>query len=351
MNPNDSAQVDRIAAARLGATPAPQPGPNEQVSATPQNVDVPNPTADKAENAKEAAEKTASPETEGDASQQPPVSYKIKFGDEERELTEEQIRGTFDRYKALNHKNAQLRPAYEIVEKLAEKLGDPKKVADLTAHALRSLSNTPNSNQNPKATERPDPDTGGGQETNEQVSQRLEEWEQNFGELPPGYKEMLGFQPKVTDAINQMTAMFQKMMEQGQGTVQRAQEINEDTKGRQVDAAKETLMTNLNAAQQKFAFDDSEVSAFQQFAGSRGYTMEDFLDRDVLMAVAEDFNNSKNSGELERLREIENRRQAAMGSEGSVPGTGGAAALSPQEDQIARMARRGHEAIQNGRRQ
>lgn len=352
--PLDAAQVDRIAAARLGATPQGQPGPDVSVSATPQNIQPPAPSPDKAADAAqaqaEAASDKATPNTEGDASQEAPISFKVKFADDdERELTPDQIKGTFERYKALNHKNAKMKPAIELMEKLTERMGgDPEKAAQLTAAALRQMANQ----QNPKATDRPNPEEPNPSQNNGDVSKRLEEWEQNFGELPPGYADMMRNQQGVTKAIQEMKQMFTTLMEQGRGTVEKARSLNDESQGREIDAAKQTLSTNLNAVQQKYGFSDEDLSAFQQFTAMRGYTMEDFIDRQLAETVAEDFKNAKNSGEFERLRGLNQRRQAALPSEGAVPGQGGEGGqMTPEQSQLDRMAQRGRDAILSGRRQ
>ena len=88
-------QIARIAAKQLtGEAPKEKTAPAED--ATPQ----------------EQAAQVASPQTEGDKTQEAAVMYKVKMGDKERTLTPQQISSTFERYRDLNHKQAQMKPLW-----------------------------------------------------------------------------------------------------------------------------------------------------------------------------------------------------------------------------------------------
>ena len=91
------------------------------------------PKTDNPTDNREATEKAAAPQTEGDRIAEPaaePVSneelsamYKIKMGDQERELSEQQIAGTFERYRDLNFKHSQMKPVIDTVSQLMERTG------------------------------------------------------------------------------------------------------------------------------------------------------------------------------------------------------------------------------------
>ena len=82
---------------------------------------------------REATEKAAAPQTEGDKITEPAAEavsneelsalYKIKIGDQERELTDAQIAGTFERYRDLNFKHSNMKPVIDTVSQLMERTG------------------------------------------------------------------------------------------------------------------------------------------------------------------------------------------------------------------------------------
>ena len=82
---------------------------------------------------REATEKAAAPQTEGDKVTEPAAEqlsneelsalYKIKIGNQERELTDAQIAGTFERYRDLNFKHSQMKPVIDTVGQLMERTG------------------------------------------------------------------------------------------------------------------------------------------------------------------------------------------------------------------------------------
>ena len=111
IDPRQQEQVSRIAAQQLGAAPEPaqaappQPAPPKDAPTTPQ----------------EEANEVAYPQTEGDRQAEDAVMYSIKFGDEERRLSPQQIAGTYDRYRDLNHKQALMKPVNALAERLMKR--------------------------------------------------------------------------------------------------------------------------------------------------------------------------------------------------------------------------------------
>jgi hypothetical protein len=60
-----------------------------------------------------------------------------------------------------------------------------------------------------------------------------------------------------------------------------------------------------------------------QFASMRGYGPEDFVDPSLVRLVGEDFKNSMNSPEFERMKAIAQRRTAYTGGLTPSAGSGG----------------------------
>ena len=107
---------------------------------------------------REATEKAAAPQTEGDKVTEPaaePVSneelsalYKIKIGDTERELTDKQIAGTFERYRDLNFKHSQMKPVIDTVGQLMERTGiDAETMNNEIIAALKAKQHNPQMGQ------------------------------------------------------------------------------------------------------------------------------------------------------------------------------------------------------------
>lgn len=81
-----AAAIDGIAAKKMGVPPKAQPAPEPP----------------KKDTAQDKAAETGSPETEGDKIVAEAVVFELDMGDgNKRPLTEQQIQGTFDRYKKL----------------------------------------------------------------------------------------------------------------------------------------------------------------------------------------------------------------------------------------------------------
>ena len=110
------AAVDNIAAKRMGVEPqqaAPAPAPQAAPPTPPQMPEPPKETSND-----KAAEK-GSPDTEGDKMTAEAIVYSVDFGDGNmRDLTPQQIKSTFERYSAMNYKNAQYKPVYDIVDQI-----------------------------------------------------------------------------------------------------------------------------------------------------------------------------------------------------------------------------------------
>ena len=104
-----AAAVDSLASKRMGV--------EQQVAPAPQGAPAQKPEQ-KETSADQVAEK-GSPETEGDKVGADAIIYDIDFGDgQNRQLTPQQIKSTFERYSAMNYKNAQYKPVMDLVEQI-----------------------------------------------------------------------------------------------------------------------------------------------------------------------------------------------------------------------------------------
>ena len=79
--------------------------------------------------------------------------------------------------------------------------------------------------------------------------------------------------------------------------------------------------------------DDAEDDFFD-FAFGRGYTVEDFIDRELTMKVMQDFTNNRSTPEMERLRALNAKRQAFTGAATATPSAGGAPQTASADQQF-----------------
>lgn len=320
--------IDRQTASRLGA-------PNKAGSAAEAAA---NPTASQTDdNGGGAPKKTPEgqamsalrPKDPGDAGGESPVLYRVKFGDEDRELTPEQIVGTFQRYSSLNHKHAALKPIIEMAEQIIEKSGVP---ADKLQALI--LSKLKGGNQAP----------GGGKPAAQPAATEdrealLSQWEQeNAAKLPPGYREMFAGMNQIREGQDGIKEMLGQVLAAGRGVTDASAALQKDARQRQVQAIRSMIGTNLNKAQAAHGLPDEAAKDFMMFAAERGYTMEDFADEGLTMKVTGDFKAMANTGEFVRLKELAARRQAFTGTIGSAP-AGGAGAEAAGGDKAKPLDR------------
>ncbi len=340
VNPQDMDQVARIAAKQMGGEapqPAPQPAPKPQEAPT---------------TAQEKAAEAGSPKTEGDKSSQDPVVYKVKMGDGERELTQQQISGTFERYRDLNYKQAQMKPVTELAEKMM-KAGNanPEQVAKfMNAAAQAFTKNAKMGQQRPAQQGVAQPvQPPNNSNISEQMAAEFKKYEdENAISLPPGYREGLDEIQRMRGMLQQQTAQMAKVLQASQQNAQTgmnaAQQAGQDRAG----MVRQAISNNLDSAQQAAGLPDSDAKLFMAFAGERGYTAEDFADKALTNKVMQDFKNAKNGPELQRLQEVQQRRQAFMQAPNKGPAVSQSGAV--KNDDMARLSARAMgQAIQQGR--
>jgi hypothetical protein len=342
-NPQEMDQVARIAAKQLGAeAPAPQaPAPAPKPQEAPTTV-------------QEKAAEAGSPKTEGDKSSQDPVVYKVKIGDNERDLTPQQIAGTFERYRDLNYKQAQMKPVMELAEKMMQAgNATPEQVAKFMGAAAQAMTKNAKmgraQNPQPAGTAAPQQPQNGNANISERMAAEFKKYEDdNAISLPPGYREGLDELQRMRGMLQQQTAQMAQVLQaskqNAQTGVNAAQQAGQDRAG----MVRQAISNNLDSAQQANGLPDTDAKLFMAFAGERGYTAEDFADKGLTNKVMQDFKNAKNGPELARLQEMQQRRQAFMQAPNRGPAVGQSANV--KDDSMARLSARAMgQAMQQGR--
>jgi len=300
------------------------------------------PKAETPTDKREATEQAAAPQTEGDKVTEPaaePVSneelsalYKIKIGDSERELTDKQIAGTFERYRDLNFKHSQMKPVIDTVNQLMERTGlDADTMNNEIIAALKAKqhnpqmgqqSNEPNATQQGEKREAP----------NEMISgDMLSQYEeQNAVQLPPGYRELVAGRDAQSQQLAQMQMMMQQLLAQSQGVANAARQAGQQQAMDRGQLMQQRIGQNIDQAAQRHLGSQSPEMAddFLAYIYERGYTTDDFVDPALADRAMGDFANMRNQPEMERLRQAAQRRQAFSfnGTMGNTAGGGAAAA-------------------------
>tara|TARA_B100000424_G_scaffold271358_1_gene273759 strand:+ start:4054 stop:5100 length:1047 start_codon:yes stop_codon:yes gene_type:complete len=311
------AAIDNIAAKQMGVAPATPP---QQTQAAP---------AERPDTPQEAASKELSPTTEGDNVLAESTTFTVDFGDGNmRSLTDKQIVGTYNRYRDLNHKQAQYKPVNDLVDKImkANPNMTPTQVAETLDNIVRAGKSNPTMGnvKGEKSGDSQSKQAPAGQNPQPEMDEMLASWEkENAATLPPGYKEMLVGQGQSNQAlqaqIQQVQAQLQQVLAQSQGVAQAARDGVVNANTQKVDAVKQTIANNLNRAQASLQLADDKVNDFLIFTAERGYSLEDFVDGQLTSKVMTDFKNMMDSEEMDRYREMSQRRQAYTGSLGSSP--------------------------------
>lgn len=319
--------IDAIASKVMGVEPQiAAPAATEEAPAQ----ETPRPPED-SDQGKAAAQ--GSPETEGDAITAEAVVYEIDFGDVDKEgnkkkrnLTEQQIKATFDRYSAMNYKNAQYKPVQDVIEQIARQ--NPGMDMNTMAQEMINIYNAQVANPTMGNTQG---DASGKDQTGappESLAGMLNKWEEeNAVSLPPGYKDMLtrgaGEMEFMKQELAQTKRALQQVLAQSQGVADAAKNQVQNSNKDKVTAVRQQIANNLDRTQQALGLPDDKADDFMTFFAERGFTQEDFIDPQLTLKVMQDFKNNMDSPEMERMRGIAQRRQSYTGSLGSTPSAGG----------------------------
>lgn len=307
------------------------------------------PKAETPTDKREATEKAAAPQTEGDKVAEPaaePVSneelsalYKIKIGDSERELTDKQIAGTFERYRDLNFKHSQMKPVIDTVGQLMERTGiDAETMNNEIIAALKAKQHNP---QMGEQTNAPNTTQQGekGEAPNDLLSgDMLAQYEeQNAVQLPPGYRDLVASRDQTSQQLAQMQQMMQQLLAQSQGVANAARQAGQQQSIDRAQLMQQRIGQNIDQAAQRHlgTTDQSASNDFLAFIYERGYTTDDFVDPALADRAMSDFANMRNQPEMERLRQAAQRRQAFSfnGTMGNTAGQGAAEAAAPSAPQ------------------
>jgi hypothetical protein len=349
MDPNLMRMVESAMTGGAGPQPQAEPAPQAmqpQPTASPAQGGAgqsgqPGPSTPPSQRESEvptATEQAIAATAPREGSQSDSILYEIDFGDSKRQLTPAQIKATYERYGALNHDHAQMKPILEVAKAIMEKTGaDPMAIASgLVALAKGDQHNQPMGSQaQPPPTDRA---VRRVEESAHDGTDHFEKWEsENAASLPPGYREMTQAMMKLPQLLAQLQSAVVSANGGAQGTADAAKSATADASKAHSEAIRMGILNNLNSAQAALKLPNEAAGDFQSFAAERGYTIEDFADPQLTQRVMSDFAAVRETPEMSRLREIAQRRQAYTGSLGSTPSSGAPAAAPPQSSPMDSM--------------
>ena len=318
MNPQDQELIAQASAQQLGVSPqaamAPPPAP-PTLKATPQ----------------EEAARGVSPSTEGDKQSADAAQVmRLKFGDQDRELSEAQVKGTFDRYSALNFKHQNLKPVVDLAEKMlqAAQQKNPNASAKDLAKFMTAAAKTQTHNpQMGKGTQ--NPEAAKANQSSSDIDGMMKQWEDdNAVSLPPRFRETMDGMSEMKAQNEELRQMLQQVIQGQQGVTESTNKQLEQSDSREGSVMQQRIGNNLQQAQSALGLPDEAEQEFMQFAYSRGYTVEDFIDPELTMMIAKDFKQNQDAPELERLRGITEKRQAFTGNASGAPAVSNQAPVS-----------------------
>jgi hypothetical protein len=332
-NPADmAALVDAASAKQMGVEPqipqgGPQGGPPAPSASDPQQA-----------TSSDAAASKGSPTTEGDKVAAAPMTYTVNIGGQDRQLTDGQIAGTFERYRELNHRQASRGKVNGIIDKMMA--NHPDMSQDQMASRLEAmyLAEVKNAQLGQPDARREAPDNNEGAVNNVQMSQNLsqvqqdiEKWESdNAISLPPMYKNMLGSVGQGQQGMNEMRqqlAQMQNTLRQvlgaGAGQAQASKEGMQQAQQAQRDASQKGIANNIDKVQQHLGLPDEAGDDFLAFATERGYSIEDFGDINLAFNVMNDFKNNMDRPAADHAMNVAENRLAYTGGLASAPSAGG----------------------------
>lgn len=317
MNPQDQDLIAQASAQQLGVSPpaamAPQAPP---ASIAPQEM---QPTP------QEMGSQGVSPSTEGDKQSADAAQImRVKFGDDDmRELSEAQVKGTFDRYSALNFKHQNMKPVLDLAEKMLEAAqrknpnASAKDLAKFMTAAAKSQTHNPEMG---KGTQNPEAAMAKQSQSGNDVDAMMKQWEDdNAVSLPPRFRETMDGMDEMRSQNSELRGLLEKVIQGQQGVNESTQKQLDSSDMREGNVIQQRIGNNLAQAQSALNLPDESEQEFMQFAYSRGYTVEDFIDPELTMTVAQDFKANQDAPELERLRGITQKRQAFTGNSSGTP--------------------------------
>ena len=160
------------------------------------------------------------------------------------------------------------------------------------------------------------------------IENALAQWEQqNAVSLPPMYKDAIAKTGNLEQQIAALTQTVQQLSQAGAQTAQTAQQQLQQAQQANSDAGKQKLVNNLQAIQMEFQLPDEAEQDFMHFVQGRGYDVWELMDLNLAKTLAQDFKNNQQAPDLERFRQMAERRQAFTGN--LSPSAGAGAANTP----------------------
>lgn len=320
--------IARIAANQLGQQPAPP---------------APPPSAPQADTAMDKAQTDAAPTTADDKTNMEPVqTFKVNIDGVEQELSGPQIAGTFARYRDLNHKHAQrkdMEPFDNMVSKLSES-GKPRAeiIGNMFALMKKGMEKNATMGDDGVPSARPAEDAMPSQDIGSEDP--YERWtrENDLSTMPPGFREQQAKMDQLTQAVGAIQSMLQPVLASAQGTAQKAVQSQEAANQMKVDAAKDRIAANMDRLADSLGLTEEDAPMFNEYIKERGFGFPDFEDPNLLKMVLTDYTNAKNGPEMDRLRAINERRQAYQGTMVASPADGASPAPSGADEMISRLA-------------
>ena len=336
LSTDDMSLIQSLSADKMGLPPVAAP---EAVTNPPAA-----PNKDSKETPQEAATAALSPKTENTTAKQDPFEF---FEVDGNAYTPEQIKGMVSRYKGMNYEHqtkvAPIKKSVEILNQLrqtAQTEGleiDDDGLAAILENALTAYSKNPVVNKGttpPQTTGRQDFDvntqTGNGE--GKTIEEQMAEWERdNAITLPPAYKQAVLQSGNLANQVQQLTEMVKNITKVGADTAATAEDKLKQATAANADAGKQQIMNNMARIQNEYKFPDESEQDFMAFVQARGYDLWELMDYNMAKTLAEDFKNNQASPELERIRQIHQKRQAFTGNLAPAPG-GNSPATPPAAD-------------------
>lgn len=346
MNPEDfdASLIDQMAAQQMGVDPALQqadPAAAQQAPAQP---------AEQQPTAMEQATANVAPQTEASASQAD--AFEFFDAGNGKIYTPDQLRGIASRYSDMNYKHqTEFAPNAKSVSFLnqiraqaaaeGQNLNDDQ-MAEILEAALTAYVSNPtigNKGQTPAPSTNPNRsdvaiDNQAGSITD--IENALAQWEQqNAVSLPPMYKDAIAKTGSLEEQIANLTQMVQGLTQSGAQTAQTAEAQLQQAQQAQSDVGKQQVINNLQRIQNEFQFPDDAEQDFMAFVQGRGYDVWELMDYELAKTLAGDFKNNQQAPELERFRNIAQKRQAFTGNLTPSPGATGNMAPPTVDPQMA----------------
>lgn len=333
----DASLIDQMAAQQMGVAPQVDPAAAaQQQPAQPQTQEQPTP--------QEQATANVAPNTEAQAA----AADAFEFFDagNGKVYTPEQLRGIASRYSDLNYRHqtevAPIQKSVGFLNQLraqaaadGQTLDDDQMSEILEAALTAYVSNptlggqSPKTNANPNRADVPIDNQAG---TVTDMEAALAQWEQqNAVSLPPMYKDAIAKTGSLEEQIQQLTQMVQGLTQAGAQTAQQAQGQLQQAQQAQSEVGKQQVINNLQRIQNEFQFPDTAEQDFMAFVQGRGYDVWELMDYELAKTLAGDFKNNQQAPELERFRNIAQKRQAFTGNLTPSPGATGNSAPPPAD--------------------